>query len=371
MTPAATRLQARSKVRRLEPGDLDAVLALHRQVFGGSLPEDARRPLLARLFFEHPWQDDRLGSLVCEGEDGAILGCIGVMPRPMTFEGAPILAAVLHDFMVAPERRSTLAAFELLKAVGAGPQDLSVAEGNEASRRLCSAFGWVTCLPASLRWTHALRPASYALSLMRRRGMSRVAGRALAPAFALADAVVARLPRSPFRHGRSPLQARPLDAKALWCTIDRASRGSRLAPRHDVASLAWLLEGLERGPGVLRRALFTSQSDIVGWYLYQVERGGIAEVVQLGANEGSAGAVIEHLLHDARQQGAVAVSGQLDPELLPVLSEKLCVLHRGRGGSWILAHARDRRILQALQLGEAFFTRLEGEWWIARSQRPS
>jgi hypothetical protein len=106
---------------------------------------------------------------------------------------------------------------------------------------------------------------------------------------------------------------------------------------------------------------------LAGWHLWFLRPGGpggrVAEAVQVGATEEAALDVVDHLLADARRRGAVAVAGRLEPALMPALSERLSLFHRGRGPSWLLAHSRDERILRAVHVGDAFLTRLEGEWW--------
>ena len=358
-------------LRALVETDLPAVAALHRRVFGASprLAEGERERRLHDVFWGHPWHDPRLPSLVYE-EAGEIVGCLGVMPRPMLFDGKPIVAAVGHNFMVAPERRGTLAALEILRAFFAGPQDLSLADGNEASRRLWMAAGGAIAALASLRWTRALRPTSYAVSLLRKQGLTKllaVLGSALSR---VPDGVATRAGSSPWRLKPSGLEPTPLDAATLAECVERFSRRYPLRPHHTAPELDWLLGRLGESPdGSRLDAVALRKSggqEIVGWYVVQSRVGAVAEVAQLVSTERAAEAVLEHLFRFAWQRGAIAVSGQLDAALLPAFSERLCFFHRARGGSWILLHSRDEKILLEAHRCNAFFTRLEGEWWIAR-----
>ena len=70
--------------------------------------------------------------------------------------------------------------------------------------------------------------------------------------------------------------------------------------------------------------------------------------------------VLDHLMDDAWQQGVTLLAGRLEPMLAPELSEKQCLLYRR--GHWTLIHSKRSEVSQALQCGDAFFTRLEGEW---------
>lgn len=354
----------------MERSDLDALVGLHRRAFGVAAGESDHRlaSRLESLFFAHPWPDQRLPSLLYEEDDGEIVGCLGVMPRPMLLDGRPLLAAVSHDFMVAPDRRSTMAALELLRAFLAGPQELSIAEGNEASRRLWTAMGGTTALAYSFRWTRLLRPARFALSRWSRRGLPGPLAMMLRPFGAAMDLAASRVAGSPFRRARpgADIVAEPLSTAALADGIDRFSKRRSLRPRYDPSALERVLAMAETcsDQGPLRGVLLRRHGNVAGWYLYFPERPGIASVLQLVAAEDSALDVLDHLCEDARARGACALGGQVDPFLLPALADRACLVHRGTADRWLLVHGRNERALRALHLGHAFHSHLEGEFWL-------
>lgn len=374
------------RMRELDPADLPALARLHRRVFGEGAPSapggrpaggsgDRLEELLGEILCRHPWPDSRLASRVWE-EDGEIVGFLGVMPRPMTFEGKPVLAAIGHNFMVRPDRRSSLGAIELVRAFMTGPQDLSLAEGTDTSRRLWKALGGTVAPAFSLRWTRPLEPARYALALLARRGVGAASW--LRPLGTAADLVAAKVPRSPFRRGAgvasgadedgnggAALETEPLDAAGLAEAIGRHARPFPLAPRYDAAELDWMLGVLDRhsARGTLTGRLLRRDGEIAGWYLYYLRPHGIAETIQIGAAEDDAPEVVDLLFEELRASGAVAASGRLDPPLMPALSARHCLIHRVAGPHWLLAHGRDERLVRAVHTGEALLTRLEGEWW--------
>ena len=353
------------RLRPVVEADLPAIAALHRRAFDGApsarTSAEELETLLREIVCGHPWPDRRLPSLVFE-QDGAIAGFLGIMPRPMSFDGEPIVAAVGHNFMVDPDRRSSLAAIELVRGFLAGAQDLSLAEGTDTSRRVWKALGGTVAPAYSLRWTRPLAPARYGLGLLVRRG---VPAWWLRPLAAAADFAAARLPASPLRDRRPDLEAADLDDAALADCIGRLSARRQLAPRYDAADLEWMLGVLDRhaAAGSLRGVALRRAGEIAGWYLWFMRSGRVAEAVQIGATEEAAVDVVDHLLADVRRAGAVAVAGRLEPALMPALSERMSLFHRGRGPSWLLAHSRDERLLRAVHAGDAFLTRLEGEWW--------
>lgn len=357
------------RVRAFGARDLDRVMALHRRVVGasGKSPCSASRETFERIFVDHPWADYRLPSLVYEDDRGRIAGCLGVMPRPMRFGNRNIMAAISHNFIVEPGSRSTLAGIQLAQAFLAGPQDLSMAEGSSASRRIWERAGGATSLLFGLCWTRPLCPSRYALSVLRNRGLPVSLGRLLSPFCRAADALAPLVPRTPFRFSKPEVSAEVLDGVAMAAFVAGFSGGRVLRPSYDARTAHWLLHTLEQGSGrktFHRLGLRDGRGAPLGWYVYVIKPGGVAEVGQLGAGDEAAGTVLDHLFHHAKNHGAVAVSGQVDPVLFPAFSEKHCFFHHD-GRSWMLIHSRHEDVLAAIHRGDACLTRLDGEWWIS------
>jgi hypothetical protein len=354
------------RVRAFEPDDLPRVVALYARV--GLGVETAAPPVLVayleEIFCRHPWPDEGLPSLVYEEVDGRITGCLGVMPRPMWLAGRPVRAVVTHNFIVDPGRRSTLAAIQLLQRYFAGAPELSLAESGPQSRAIWERLGGATSPLHSLRWTYPVRPGRYAAAFLKARGVPgplALGLRALGPIVdAVADGVAGR------RRGLE-VNGEELDADTLLACLTEFPRDRALRPAYDGPALKWLLEVLGRKHhlGTLRKVLVRDHAhDIAGWYLYYLKPGGVSEVVQIGARPGTVGVVLDHLFADARGQGAVALSGQLDPPFIGALSDRYCFFRRESAGPTMLVHARHPDLLQAILRGDAFLTRLEGEWWI-------
>jgi hypothetical protein len=143
--------------------------------------------------------------------------------------------------------------------------------------------------------------------------------------------------------------------------------GSRaLRPVYDASSLDWLLEQVaeKRQFGSLQRALVRDVTGAVaGWFLYFLNRGGVGQVVQVAARPDAARLVLQHLFHHAWARGAAALAGRLEPGLVPELAALGCRFRRE--GPWVLVHSRRPEILLAVQRGDAFLSRLDGEWWLS------
>jgi hypothetical protein len=317
------------------------------------------------MLFDNPWRDVDLPSWVAE-EHGRIIGFQAVMPRPMQFRGLPLRVAVSCQFMVDPDKRHSLAALQLVKACLSGPQDLTLADGaNDRARRMWIGIGGTAPLLYSLYWTRLLRPARHVLSLLEERaGLPSVLTLAARPVGALADAAATRLRPSRFLREETELAEDTLDPATMLTHLPEMLGGNALQPVYDTRSLAWLLDQVARKTchGTLRARAVRDKRRLIGWYLCYVQAGGVSEVVQIAALDGSFDRVLQRLLADAWRHGAAAVRGRLDPRYAQELSDRNCWSRWG--GTWTLVHSRHADIMTAIHQGNAFLSRLEGEWWM-------
>jgi hypothetical protein len=113
--------------------------------------------------------------------------------------------------------------------------------------------------------------------------------------------------------------------------------------------------------GTLRRGIVrNSKNEIVGSYLYYAKHRGLGEVVQLCTTRNSQEEVLSHLLRDARENRVAALCGRLEPDFMDELRRMKCLLYNR--GQWMLVHSRNPAILESIRRGEAFLSRLEGEY---------
>ena len=73
-----------------------------------------------------------------------------------------------------------------------------------------------------------------------------------------------------------------------------------------------------------------------------------------------AGVVLDCLLRDAADHGAVAVRGRTAPALFDALLERRCLMFRHSAS---VVAARDRALVERLKRGDAAFNGLVGERW--------
>jgi len=352
-------------IRPFVEDDIPQVTDLYVKIFRGSYEPSspALRALFKKLYFGNPWYDETLPCLVYQGNRGKIIGFLGILPRRMRMNGRPIKVAVSNNFMVEPGNRHTLAGIQLLKIFFEGVQDISLAEGGNLSRQLWERFGGTTALLYSNHWIRPLRPCQYVTSLLRQWkffvplvAISRPLCRAL-------DALAIRLPPNNFMKSAPPFPDEELDvATFLACLSDFAGE-YWLYPEYDNCSLQWFLDFLaeKKNYGTLRKLVVRNQDQkIIGWYLYYVNPGGVSEVLQIGANSNSIHDVLDHLFFDAWCQGVVTLSGRLEPRFIKDFAARYCILKHV--DTWMLIHSKKPELLDIIHRGDAFLTRLEGEW---------
>jgi hypothetical protein len=360
-------------VRSFTKNDIPQVVKLFQKVFfnnGQSAPSSSKLDAyFEEMFFHNPLteegKEEAITSLVYETGDGAIIGFLGIIPRRMLLHGRPIRVASSMHFMVEPGSRSTLAGVQLLKALFSGPQDLSVTDsGGAIGRKIWEGLGGSTALAYSINWTRLLSPSRYVLRLLARKNrLLRFFAVALRPLCPIVDAVASRTMPRRFVKPVTSLQETDLDQETLLAGITQFPSAYALRPDYDPGSLFWLLAKADQlaEPGALQKiALRDAYGELVGWYLYELSADGLGEVLQIVGRKKSFGEVLDHLFSHGWRNGAIALSGRIDPKYVQEFSDKYCSFDCG--GPWTLTHSRNPEVLRAIYQGDLFLTRMEGEW---------
>lgn len=354
-------------IRAVEDSDITQIADMHERLLGKRPDNSAStfRDSLETVIFKNHWRNPAIPSLVYEESDGRLTGFLGVVPRPMSINGRKITAAIGHSFLVEPGTRSSLAGIRLIKTFLSGPQDLSLAEGNNVTRKIWEGMGSSTSLLYSLSWTRPLQPTQYVVSALKRRGMPSLLTAPLQHVGRLIDStVIAR--RGPFKLAKPSLTGEELDLQTVCKNLQRICPGQSLLPEYAEESMAWLLAKMEQksGQGIRKVLLRNEHQQIVGWYLYCRTISGAWKVLQMVAAEKAEMEVLDHLFYQARQDGVVAISGFMIPQFFQALALRDCLFRHDGASAWMLFHSRDQEILEAFHRGRAFMSRLDGEWWI-------
>lgn len=355
------------RIRPLATDDIPSIVHLYEMIYGRGVGTSSQgfREYLSRVFLHSPWADPELPSLVYQEEGGEIVGFIGVIPRRMVFQERPIRVAVSTSFMVHPDWRRTLAGVLLQKAFFSGPQDLSLTDGaNDASRIVWEKLGGIAAPLYGLWWTRVLRPAQFALNVVKRkREYLSPFFTAVKPVSWVIDEGMSWLKPNDFDKQLGNTSSHDLDVEPLLDSIRKFSKGDALYPSYDLHTLSWFLniacEKQQYGP--LRKSVVRNeQGEIIGWFLYYLKPSGTGHVLQFMSAKESVHHVLSHLFLDARRAGASAITGRIEPRFVSQFSEAYCYF---QAGTWMLLHAVDHDLLHAICRGEAFLSGLEGERW--------
>jgi hypothetical protein len=322
------------------------------------------------VYFDNPWYDPELTSLVCEDGGGRIDGFLGVTARPMVLDGQPVRAAASSNYRVrggngqaAP--RNPLIAMRLVKRFFEGPQDLSVANGaNPLSKKIWEGSGGLSVPLYSLDWFRTIRPARALLELAAGQ-RTRPWPRGLRLLTDAADRIAGTrlVSQSASNQSNPAFGVSELTPEAAAEGLARTS-GFDLKPCYDPASFAWLLEMCRRKALDGRcRAMSVEdrQGRNLGWFVYYEKRERVAEVVQLVTAEDRLEIVLRAAIDDAATQGLALLRGDVDARNLQAYRNALCLLNTGR---WMLVHSRRQVIIDAFMRGRALFSGLDGERWI-------
>lgn len=352
-------------IRPFQRDDIPQGVELFRTAFlnNGNHAPAGLESYFDRAIFQNPWYDEALPSFVHATGDGLIDGFVGVQPKRLRLRGRRLRVAVATKLMVSPAAGPLVAA-RLLGRVFAGPQDLLLSDiSNAAGRRIWEGLGGVTVLLYSLQWQRLVRPARHALSWLRARGVPSVITRVLHPLGSVADSVLTRWRAAPVGSALAGYSVESLPLEVMATRLPDLLGNRVLQPEYDEQWLRWILDLAQRNEPhrVLRGRLVRDASqEPAGWFLYFLESQGQAEVVQLVARRNAAAAVFQALLADASNAGAAMVSGRLEPGMVTEMSARHCYFREA--GLWTLAHTKQSEILDAILAGNAFLSRLEGEW---------
>jgi hypothetical protein len=359
-------------IRPYTPDDADQAIRLYQRMFlDDRTPEPNKREFLDWFFskgvLQSPWRRDGPSSLVYENTEGLVAGFLGVIPRELYFRGRRIRVAIANNFMVDPAFRP--ASIALMRSLLSGSQDLTIPDGATYTTRLIlERLGFRVYPSMSVNWVRVFRRSLAVLAHLTRAATPyrRLLAKAARPIGQLIDNSAGRIPALETAvEGPTGVRSRPLDVSELLDCIEAVSRSCEIRPAYDEGSLQRVLNLYERARyrgRLVRVAVVDDQGGLLGWYLCLLMKGGISEIIQIGAFEGRMEVVLKRALYDCMRWGVALVFGRLEMTYLEEALVNECVF---RPGPWMLAHARDTAITDALDSGEIFLSGLEQKlpWW--------
>lgn len=319
------------------------------------------------VYFRNPWRTPGVESIAYM-IDGKLAGFLGVIPRPWTFHGKPILAAASTLFMMDRRYAAGFGAMRILRRFFDGPQDISFSEGTaDQVTPVFAAAGAKISYLYSFNWMRVLRPFGVARHFMDRFG--RTAAALKGPAGLLAgplDALVSKAPLAALRRPACSLLVRPVSAAELFDVMAESKGREALRPVHDRSAFEWHMEQAGAGPGHAGfRMAVASASDgtPAGWFIYYARPGGMNFVLQVAAlRKQQIPYVLDALFADAWTQGVAGLKGQIDPRHLVAMTARHCVFRQP--DNRYVVHARNPEILSAFLSGDTAVSKLDAGGWL-------
>ena len=353
-------------IRPFEHSDVAAAAGLYEHVARSgsrSAPAGLLR-YFEKTFFDYPWADPEIPSLVYEDDDGSIAGFLGSSVRRLVFDGRPIRLGVSGQLVTDPGVRNRAIGAFLMKAYMNGPQELTITDTASGTvRRIWEGIGGETLSLCCMGWVRVFRPTRLGADVLERREAWPRLTRGGRPVWSGMDAVLGLVARPVLRAPSSPVgDVEALTPGTLAEHLESVTGSLRLRPAYeDEDYVGWLLDAVAEIDPTLVARLVRTGGRVRGWYVY-VMRGAVAHVLQIASEERAIDDVFDHLLYEAWSSGAAGVQGRVEAQLLDSLSRHRCLFHAS--GYVALAQSQDERLMHAIHSGKALLTRLEGEWWM-------
>jgi GNAT superfamily N-acetyltransferase len=367
-----TREANEISVRRLEAGDLSALVELHHTCFSraGERPRAEIEGKLAQLFFDGPLVDARLPSLVACDAGGRIVGFRGRVRRGWRLGGEPLLGSTTSHLMVRPELRRAgvsttlrLASYRIEDEIGVraavGFADRATADGrafSDAGSRsvFLEQFGFEWTLPFRPRALRALRMLEWRLPAGPWRRRLRQAWLAAMRSWpAPAPTAVAGIAH----------RSAPLSAQALQEAVAAVGE-NRLRIDESLEVWAWLLAYLADYPSRGRfsgRVVLDERGAPLGFFAGYANAAGGYEVLAFAARPQAVATVFGDVLREAETARAWLVSGGATVRELRTLLAQGAWLSAGSAAA-VTTLRPD--LLQRFQSQDVLITGLEGERWL-------
>jgi hypothetical protein len=357
-------------IRPFRADDAPAVAALFMAMMRGTdtAPSDALVAYFRQHYLEGPFADPDCPALVHVDADDLVDGFGGRVAQPFTYGERTLRMAIVGTLMVRDHKKSPMAGARLLKALMAGPQDLTFSEtAGDASLAMWRQLRGTVLDRHSLSFIRVLKPVRFALGLAAARiGAMRL----LNPLAALPDRLLAGKP-GPLRWTGLPADFRPergLHAEAT--TPETFAELFRKWADKQAAAPVWPGDCLPEivaiamrkpafGEALLRVAL-TDAGVPAGAYLFHLAGDGAAQVTDLVHAPGAAGAVLDCLFADAAALGASSVRGRTTPVLLDALLSRRTIFVQE--GASVIA-GTDTELIELFASGRVFLNGFVGERW--------
>ncbi|MGI2035165.1 hypothetical protein ACRQ1B_22540 [Rhizobium panacihumi] len=357
-------------IRPLTAADIPSVAGLFQYAFKRkeTAASAALVDCLRDVYIDHPLAHESLPPLVYEGRTG-ISGFVGRHRLPMQIGERQVNGALIGTIMSDSRAGEALIGPKLLKAALSGSQDFSFTDtASDISLALGQRLGCTGLPNHSLSWIRIIRPAEWLTSQASRRfgplGLLRPVARLTDEI--LRSRVKPNRPRwlgyARKKTGKAAVVA-DIDADTFAVMLGELSARFALRPRWSRDELSTLIgQALPKrdfGPAFMA-SVTDHNGRPVGCFLYHLNKGSEARVLQMMAATGSEGQVIDALIGHAADNGATAVIGRTKTYLMEAMLGRRIAFTNSVSS---MINTRDAEIRAAIATGDVMLNGLVGEQW--------
>ena len=351
------------RVRAMKTDDIPAIRTLFQQVFR---PHSKSRhetfdPYFRKFFFENPYYDPAIGSVVHENEHGEIDSAISVLPIPYRVNGQSIMGRLLCAFMMKPEM-SPRGAAELTLTLRPSEKILNFTDSAApVSLKHSEAIGGITLGTHGLGWTRVFRAASYVANYVAERRpvlggwATSSVGRILNPLFPI-PAIK--------KTAKSRADVREIAQEEAISLVPGYLQSYLAHPAWTESDINWLfrMASDNHAAGALRFCAIKDRTGSPGgFFCYYTRPNGIAEVLNIITKAGMEKHAVDAMLIHLQDEGHIAAQGRVDPRYLNALSQQSIMFFRLKAN--VCVATANVEMLNAIQRGDIFIGGLAGESW--------
>ena len=345
------------------PEDLAAATPLVASISPDWLPDGGVEAFLRRTILDDPWRDEELPSLVATDESGEILGFIGSQVRRFKFGERDLRAVCPSHLVVVPDGRAGAAGALLARRLLNAGQDFSISDtASDDVVRIWRTFNGHVDSARACDWLIVLRAGRWLGGVAGRGLRRRSVGRDQIPVGALPLHAAPGVARRRWPELDPEVRGEDATAEAIAASLAETTRGLAIRPDYDGEFLDHVLDGVKALLGTPHLRLVRRGGRSIGWYTYVLDGHGPAKVLQVGASEAEAEHVVGEMVAHVKGQGAVLITGRLEPHLVGPLRRRLAVVGFARQPT---IHSHDPELLGILQTPTSLLTRLDSEWFAA------
>jgi hypothetical protein len=366
-----TTASFKSFVRPLEAKDLEEVARLFLLRFRQKGAE-RNAPAIERigqymkeLYLDGLNCEDGPESLVYVNARGELGAFVGVVNTTFLIDGKPIRTAEQGALMSSPEAGNESGVLRILRELARRPFELLFTDtANRSSLAIGQALKYRVLSPQSLEWVYAFNPAAMVLhNISKRWPMTPKA--ALQPLAKAADVALKRaLRKKQIRAEIDQSQDVEVDPVTFATLAPMFLSQYRLRPEWSAREFAWLANqaSSQKGGSPLHlRQVSNSSGETIGCYAFYGEKGGVAQVLHVGAKSKAWSTLLAHILNTTEALGCIGAHGSSQEALMPVLYAFPGMFFYYAGG--VLAFSNRPQVLSAIEERSVFLGGFAGDRW--------